>query len=89
MLVLYKFRRCKVVLGREVEGERPISANGKSRAYNLLFQALKQLQCVPGCVLSRSKRFKRLVSARIRRGKRLGYMMLVCEINRSKAQDSH
>jgi hypothetical protein len=35
------------------------------------------------------QRFKRLVSARIRRGKRLGYMMLVCEINRSKAQDSH
>jgi hypothetical protein len=55
MLVLYKFGRCKVVLGREAEGERPISANGKSRAYNLLFQARKQLQCVPGCVLSRSK----------------------------------
>jgi hypothetical protein len=36
MLVLYKFGRCKIVLGREAEGERPISANGKSRACNLL-----------------------------------------------------
>jgi hypothetical protein len=34
-------------------------------------------------------KFERLMSAHIRKGTRLGYILAVCEINRLKTRDSH